>query len=156
MSRKNKIVILHNIRSAYNVGSVFRTAEAAGVEEVILTGYSPTPVDRFGDPRKDISKTALGAEKVLKWSSAKDAGRVIKKLKQHDYKTTAVEQDEKAIDYKKLTRIDKRAFIFGNEVKGLSKNLLSYSDEVVEIPMAGKKESLNVSVAVGIILFNTK
>lgn len=151
--RKKVILILHNIRSVYNVGSIFRTADAAGVSEIFLSGYTPTPTDRFGRARKDITKTALGAERFVSWKKVSTVGSAIEQLKQDGVQVVAVEQSKKAIDYKKLSANYPTAFIFGNEVRGLSKNILDKCDVVAEIPMRGNKESLNVSVAVGIVLF---
>ncbi|HJN63006.1 MAG TPA: TrmH family RNA methyltransferase [Candidatus Paceibacterota bacterium] len=148
-------IILHNIRSAYNVGSVFRTADGAGVSKVYLTGYTPTPKDRFGRYRKDISKVALGAEKIIPWEYSKNIDIVLNKLKKEKVRVVAVEQDKKSKDYKKLKIKSKTTFIFGNEVNGLSKSVLKKTDSIVEVKMKGEKESLNVSVVVGIILFNS-
>lgn len=151
---KSVVVILHNIRSAYNVGSIFRTAEAVGVDKVYLTGYSPAPLDRFGNARKDIAKTALGAQDNLAWEHKSNISDLLNKLSKEEYELMAVEQSEKALDYRKTRAEGRIAFMFGNEVRGLSSTVLSRSDNVIEIPMKGKKESLNVSVTVGIILFS--
>ncbi len=150
---QGNIVILHNIRSAENVGSMFRTAEAAGVKKIYLTGYTPTPIDNFGRKRKDIAKTALGAEDFVNWEQKKNIFSLLEKLKK-EYFIISIEQDKNSINYKKLKSQPKNIFIVGNEVKGLSKKVLSKCDVIAEIPMNGKKESLNVSVALGIVLFN--
>lgn len=156
MSNKREVfLILHNIRSAHNVGSIFRTAEAAGVFRVYLTGYTPAPVDRFGRERKDVAKSALGAEKMLPWESIKNLNSLIKKLRKGKFTIVAVEQSEKSSDYKKVKIKGKTAIIFGNEVTGLSQAVLKKCDTVAEIPMKGKKESLNVAVAAGVFLFRT-
>jgi tRNA G18 (ribose-2'-O)-methylase SpoU len=147
-------VLLHNVRSTHNVGSIFRTADAAGVSRVFLTGYTPLPVDRFGRPQKDIAKTALGAETYVPWESAKSPGALLKRLKKEGWQIVGVEQDERAIEYSEFKPAEKTLFIFGNEVRGISKALRDICDVIVEIPMRGKKESLNVSVTAGIILFN--
>lgn len=146
-------LILHNIRSTYNVGSIFRTADACGISKIFLTGYTPTPLDNFGREVKAISKTALGAEKEIEWEYFSQPSKVIKKLKKEGVEIIAVEQDQKSIDYKKIKIKTSTAFILGNEVRGLSKQLLSQCDIIAEIPMRGKKESLNVSVTAGIVLF---
>lgn len=146
-------VLLHNIRSAHNVGSIFRTADAAGVAKVYLTGYTPTPLDRFGRPQKDIAKTALGAELALAWEYRKSPAATIRDLKARGWTIVAVEQREDSLPYKEVPRSGKTLFILGNEVRGLSTALLEACDFIVEIPMHGKKESLNVSVAAGIVLF---
>lgn len=153
--KKNKdvFIILHNIRSVQNVGSIFRTADATGISKIFLTGYTPLPVDRFGRKRKDFSKTALGAETSVSWEHIKSINTLIKKLKERKVEIIAVEQAKNAIDYKKLKIEFPVAFIFGNEVRGLSKNILDKCDKISQIPMLGKKESLNVSVSVGIFLF---
>jgi 23S rRNA (guanosine2251-2'-O)-methyltransferase len=149
-------LILHNIRSTYNVGSIFRTADACGISKIFLTGYTPTPLDNFGREVKALSKTALGAEKDVAWEYYSQVGKLIKKLKKEGVEIIAIEQDQKSIDYKKVNPPSggkKVAFILGNEVRGLSKQLLEQCDVVAEIPMKGKKESLNVSVTAGVALF---
>lgn len=153
-NKKNTVVILHNIRSAYNVGSIFRTADAVGASKVILSGYTPSPIDNFGRSRKDIAKTALGAELNVKWQKSSSIAKTIKKLKHLGHTIIAVEQAHGAIDYKKLSIKKNTTFIFGNEVRGLSKSILEKTDKVIHISMYGEKESLNVSVAAGIILFS--
>ncbi len=182
MPKKDIYLILHNIRSLHNVGSIFRTSDAAGVKKIYLTGYTPTPLDKFGKIRPEIKKTALGAETTVEWQKYKDIGKLIAELKQrtdldgHQGRSliVGVEQSPKSINYKSFKFKPERplAFIFGNEVRGLSKQILKKCDKIVEIPMAGKmvrqahhlknihpeqhrgKESLNVSVAAGIILFS--
>ncbi|MBT3282908.1 TrmH family RNA methyltransferase [bacterium] len=146
-------LILHNIRSVQNVGAIFRTADAAGIDKIYLTGYTPTPLDRFGRERSDVAKTALGAQKNIDWEYSKTVTSVINKLKKDKTEIIAVEQSSKAIDYKKVTIKKNTAFVFGNEVKGLSKAVLDKSDQIAQINMLGKKESLNVSVTVGVFLF---
>ncbi len=149
-------IILHNIRSAQNVGSIFRTADACGISKIFLSGYTPKPIDRFGREVKAISKTALGAEKDIEWEYFLRPNQIINKLKKEGVKIIAVEQDKKSVDYKKIKLPTHRkgiVFIFGNEVRGISKQLLKQCDQIVEIPMKGKKESLNVSVTAGIALF---
>jgi 23S rRNA (guanosine2251-2'-O)-methyltransferase len=157
-------VLLHNIRSVHNVGSIFRTSDAAGVSKVFLSGYTPTPVDRFGYARKDLSKVALGAEKTVPWEYEKNAFRIIAKLREEGWLIVGVEQDKRSIDYRKFSarggsasggRANKPTlFVLGNEVRGISPALRNKCDQLIEIPMRGKKESLNVSVAAGIILFS--
>lgn len=145
--------MLHNVRSAHNVGSIFRTADAAGVTKIYLSGYTPTPLDRFGRPQKEIAKTALGAEHSVSWEYAKSPARTIARLKKEGWKIVGVEQDARALDYRSL-KIDGPALVMlGNEVRGMSKGLRDRCDALVEIPMRGAKESLNVSVAAGIVLF---
>jgi len=146
-------LILHNIRSAYNVGSIFRTADACGISKIFLTGYTPTPLDNFGREVKTISKTALGSEKSIEWEYFSQPSIIIRKLKKKRVEIIAVEQDKKSIDYKKIKIKKSTAFVLGNEVRGLSKQLLTQCDQIAEVPMQGKKESLNVSVTAGVILF---
>ncbi len=151
--KKENYIILHNIRSAYNVGSIFRTAEACGISRIFLSGYTPVPTDSFNREVKMISKTALGAEKNIPWEYFSQPHGLIKKLKKGGVQIIGVEQSKKSVDYKKIEIDDSTAFIFGNEVRGISKQLLNQCDAIAEIPMLGKKESLNVSVAVGVALF---
>lgn len=146
-------VLLHNIRSAHNVGSIFRTADAAGVSRVYLSGYTPTPRDRFGRVQRHIAKTALGAETCIPWDYAVSPTALISNLKKEGWVVVGIEQDKRARDYRSFKWRDKTLLIFGNEVRGLSKELRGKCDALVEIPMHGKKESLNVSVAAGIVLF---
>jgi 23S rRNA (guanosine2251-2'-O)-methyltransferase len=149
------IVILHNIRSVHNVGSIFRTADAAGVEKVYLCGITPSPIDRFKEVRPDFAKVALGAEKYLAWESAKTTAGVVKRLKKEGYEILALEQSKRSIPYHivALDNDSRVAIIVGNEVKGLPPSIIRSADRVLEIPMKGKKESLNVSVAFGIVAF---
>ena len=148
-----KSIILHNIRSAYNVGSILRTADAIGISKVYMTGYTPSPLDDFGKKRKDISKVALGAEDSLEWEYNSNISNLLKKLKKEKVQIIAIEQSEKAIDYKKVKCNLSCVFIFGNEVKGLSQSILDKADIVAQIPMKGEKESLNVAVSAGVALF---
>lgn len=148
-----RILVLHNIRSEHNVGAIFRTADAAGISEIILSGYTPAPKDRFGRAVSGIAKAALGAEASISWRSTKKIGAEILKLKKSGYEIVALEQSPRSIDYKKYIPKEKVAVILGNEVLGVSPALLKKADAVLEIPMKGKKESLNVSVATGILLF---
>ncbi len=146
-------VLLHNVRSAHNVGSIFRTADAAGATHVYLTGYTPRPIDRFGRPQKDIPKTALGAETSVPWTHAKTPNACMKRLKGDGWEIVGVEQDARSEDYATFKKGEKTLFVFGNEVRGLSPALKMLCDRIVEIRMRGKKESLNVSVTAGVILF---
>lgn len=152
------VVILQNIRSLHNVGSIFRTADAAGVEKLYLCGITPEPIDSFGKIRPQLSKVALGAEKTVAWEKISSASRLIDKLKKERYKIFAIEQSKKSIPYYKLsgvfTREHRAALVLGSEVRGLSPAILKKSDKILEIPMRGQKESLNVAVAFGIVIFN--
>lgn len=147
------VLILENIRSVHNVGAIFRTADAVGIAKVFLIGETPTPLDRLGRPRSDFAKTALGSEKTLLWEYKKTIVPVLKKLKKENYKIIAIEQNEDSVDFKKIKVGRHTACILGNEVLGVSKKALAHSDTIAEIPMRGVKESLNVSVAAGIVLF---
>ena len=148
-------IVLHNIRSAHNVGSIFRTADAAGTQKIYLTGYTPLPSDHFGRVQKDIAKTALGAELFVSWEHRFSPSALLRTLKKEGWCVIGVEQDAGASDFRTALYPPKCAFLFGNEVRGLSRPLRALCDELVEIPMRGKKESLNVAVAVGIILFGS-
>ena len=150
---KDIYLILHNIRSTHNVGSIFRTADAAGVKKIYLCGYTPTPIDRFGRKRKDIAKVALGAEETVEWEHFEKIEELIDKLKKENKQIVALEQDKSSVSYKDFVLEKDTAFILGEERNGIEKEILDKCDAVVEIPMKGKKESLNVSVATGIVLF---
>ena len=141
MENFKNILILNDIRSVENVGAMFRTADAVGIDKIYLTGYTPTPLDRFGRKRGDLAKSALGAEEYVAWEYKKLVCPVIAKLKRDGFKVIAIEQDENSVDYKKLKISKKNAFI------------VEKCDVVTEIPMKGKKESLNISVALGVALF---
>ena len=145
--------LFHNVRSAHNVGSLFRTGDGAGVSKIYLTGYTPTPIDRFGRPQKDVAKTALGAEKHIAWEYAAKPAAVLNRLRKEGWNIVGVEQDERSVDYRTVSLHAPTLFIFGSEVRGMSPSLRAVCDTLIEIPMHGKKESLNVSVAAGIILF---
>lgn len=149
------ILILHNIRSVHNVGSIFRTADAAGVKRIILSGYSPTPLDRFGRERQDFIKVSLGAEKTVPWEYVETLEPALLQLKQEDCCIAALEQAPNSTDLFdfKIPTSKNLALIIGNEVEGVSPTLLEQADVILEIPMHGKKESLNVSVATGVALF---
>jgi len=152
--KKELILILHNIRSAHNVGSLFRTADAAGVSHIYITGYTPAPIDRFGREEAKIAKTALGAENTVVWSCHKTLGTLLDKLRKERFYIVALEQSKNSVDYRNVKSRQKTVLILGNEVRGLSKHILEKADIVAEIPMVGSKESLNVSVAGGIMLFS--
>jgi len=149
------IVTLDNIRSTFNVGSIFRTADALGVEKIILGGTTPAPIDRFGRDRQDIAKVSLGAEKSVPWQYEENLLPMLKKLKKDNYQIIAIEQSSKSVDYKKvkIKEGEKVVFIMGAEVEGVAKDILKQASIIVEIPMLGQKESLNVSVSFGVALF---
>jgi len=147
-------LLLHNVRSSHNVGAIFRTADAAGVSEIFLSGYTPRPTDRFGRTQKNIAKTALGAESYIRWDYVSAPGPLIRRLKKNGWHIVGVEQDPRANDFRTFRAKRKTLLVFGNEVRGLSKILRDACDSLIEIPMRGQKESLNVSVSAGIVLFS--
>jgi 23S rRNA (guanosine2251-2'-O)-methyltransferase len=153
-------VIVNNIRSAHNVGSIFRSADAIGVEEVILTGYTPTPIDRFGLPNKPVLKVSLGSENSVKWKTYKRIGSAIEYCRKQNKKIFALEITKNAVSYTDKV-LDKYNFedvvlILGNEKTGVSAATLKKVDEVIFIPMNGMKESLNVSIAFAVAAFGLR
>ncbi len=132
---------------------MFRTADAVGINKIYLTGYTPAPLDRFGRKRKDLAKSALGVEEFVPWEQKKNIIPLLVKLKQDKFKIIAIEQDKKSINYREVRSSGKNAFIVGTEVTGIPQNILKKCDIIAEIPMRGRKESLNVSVALGVALF---
>lgn len=149
----SNILILPDIRSAINVGAIFRTADAVGVNKIYLVGFTPRPTDQFNRVQKDIAKSALGAENFIPWEYKKTLLPLINNLKKQGFEVVALEQDKNSIDYRKYKKPAKFAFIMGPEVTGINKNILNKCDKIIEIKMHGKKESLNVSVACGVVLF---
>ncbi len=148
-------LILDNIRSLHNVGSIFRTADAFGVSKIYLCGYTGSPVGRDGKPVKEIAKTALGAEKSVPWEHLRHTWRVIEMLKKRGVQIVVLENNVSvpATSLEKFKPHFPVAVLLGNEVKGLSPSLLKRADAVVSIPMRGAKESLNVSVVCGVALW---
>lgn len=151
------IVILDNLRSAHNVGSIFRTADAAGVTKIYLCGITPAPLDRFGRPVGTIAKVALGAEQIVAWERVDSTVSAIHQLQKDGFEVLGVEQHIDSVPYsspsvvaKDMSRV---ALVLGNEVDGVGEAALKLCDGLVEIPMKGVKESLNVSVAFGIVVF---
>jgi tRNA G18 (ribose-2'-O)-methylase SpoU len=151
--KKNVSLILSDIRSIHNVGSIFRTADCAGISKIYLAGYTPAPVDRFGRARRDFAKVSLGAEKTVAWEAVSDIKKLISKLKKEKIQIIAVEQSKNSIDYRKVKPTGPTAILYGNEVGGVPKDVLKLCDVIAEIPLHGEKESLNVSVSVGVSLF---
>ena len=162
MSNQKLYVVLDNVRSRENVGSIFRTVDAAGVSKIYLCGITPMP------PHDKISKTALGAEKWIPWEYHKQTWRLLKILKSKNILTSdsklkrifvvGLEKTPKSINIFKFQKPKNRSIVLvvGNEVKSLSHKILKYCDEIVSIPMVGKKESLNVAVAFGICVYLLK
>lgn len=144
-------VILNSIRSNYNVGSIFRTSDGAMIEKLYLCGYTPHP------PKKEILKTALGATESVKWEYVKDPLNVIKELKSNGVKICALELTENSKPYYELTKNDfPLALVVGNEISGVSQEILDHCDFSIEIPQYGIKQSLNVAVAYGIAIFELR
>jgi 23S rRNA (guanosine2251-2'-O)-methyltransferase len=143
------IVILENIRSMHNVGSVFRTADAFLIEAIYICGYTAQP------PRKEIDKTALGATETVSWKYFASAKGAVEAVRALGHKVYAIEQVDKSISLDKFHQenIDKLALVFGNEVTGVEADTISLSDGCIEIPQFGMKHSLNISVAAGIVLW---
>lgn len=155
------ILILHNIRSTHNVGSIFRTAEGFGVTKIVLSGYTPYPMIKQ-DPRlphiarkldQQISKTALGAEKLVAFEYSNDIVVTLADLERQKIRLCALEQAKDSINIRNYKAPKKLALILGEEVSGISQNLIDICEDIIEIPMKGQKESFNVSVAAGIALF---
>lgn len=144
--------ILHNIRSVYNVASIFRTADGLGVEKLYLTGYTPTPTDRFGRKRQKFTKVSLGAEDTVAWEREEDVEELISELKRNSISVITCEPTAAAQDINSFSTDQDVCLVFGNEVDGVSSAIIDQSDAVVKIPMSGKKSSFNVAVAFGIIM----
>ncbi len=144
---------LNNIRSTHNVGSIFRTADGVGIKKIYICGVSPSPVDRFGRERKDLAKVALGAEKTIVWEYCKDIKDLIEIKKKQGFEIFALEQNENSVDYKDVKIVKDTLIILGEETRGIDKEILNMCNKIVEIPMRGNKESLNVSVASGVLLY---
>ena len=148
------IVILHNIRSIQNVASIFRTADGVGVKKIYLCGITPGPLNKLGHSRAQFVKVSLGSEKSILYEKRSSTSKVIDKLKKEGYQILAIEQAKNSIPhYKFRTRRDKVALVLGSEVAGLPEAILKKSDKILEVPMAGRKESLNVAVAFGIVAY---
>ncbi len=158
------ILIAHNLRSCHNVGSLLRTAEGLGVSEVILSGYTPFPM-QDNDPRlphiamkihKQISKTALGAENQQKWRHVDDVTEVFTELHGQGFTLAAIEQAENAIKLPDFVPPEKIALLVGREVEGVEPEILTQMDKILEIPMFGHKESFNVVQAAGMGLYHCR
>lgn len=146
-------IILNNIRSVHNVGSIFRTADALGVEKIFLCGITPSPIDRFGEHRKDFQKTALGSEKTILWEYCKKIEDALAECKNSEI--LALEINKGGVPYFEYKPKNKNiTLVVGSEVEGLSEEVLANCNQTIYIPMKGKKESLNVSVALGIVAYH--
>ncbi len=142
------VAVLNNLRSLYNVGSIFRTADGAGLEKLYLCGVTGIP------PDTKISKTALGAEKSVAWEFFKDAISCVRRLKEQGYTIVLLEQTAQSVPYQDFTPQAPVALVVGNEISGVSDELVALSDAAVEIDMAGLKISLNVTVAFGVVAYH--
>jgi tRNA G18 (ribose-2'-O)-methylase SpoU len=145
------IAILPNIRSLYNIGAIFRIADAVGIEKIYLTGYSGRP-----DKQPKIAKTALGAQDSVPWEYVYHTWQVIEKIKKQGYQIVGLEKNKSSLDYRKFKPKNKIALIVGNEKTGISHPIQKRCDQVIHLPMKGIKESLNVAVAFGIISYHLK
>ncbi len=141
-------VVLNNIRSLHNVGSIFRTADGVGVRKIWLCGITGYP------PNHQITKTALDAEQRVPWEYARDVVQTVAQLKEQNYQIILLEQTKKSILYEEFVPHAPVCLVVGNEVEGIAEGLLPYCDQAIEIEMAGLKNSLNVSVAFGIIAYH--
>lgn len=145
--QRDIVILAHNIRSIWNVGAIFRTADAFGITKIFLTGYTASP------PSKEITKTALGAESWIPWEVHKDPFAVLEQLKVDGYTIVSLEKSADSIALSEYIVPNKVVLILGHEILGVSTQLQVISDAIVHIPMLGQKESLNVSVACGIALY---
>ncbi|MBI3363713.1 MAG: RNA methyltransferase [Ignavibacteriae bacterium] len=140
--------LIDNVRSLYNVGSIFRTSDGARIEKLILTGFTPHP------PRREIEKTALGATKTVPWEFFKDPRAAIEAMKKLGVRICVLEQTNRSIPYYSVGKKDfPLCLVVGNEITGVSKDIVAQADCAIDIPMFGMKQSLNVAVAYGIALF---
>jgi len=142
-------ILLHGVRSMHNVGAAFRSADAFGIDKILISGITPHP------PRSEISKTAIGAEKYVNWQKLDDISKGIQQLKKENYILIGLEQTTDSVllpDYQ-MPEDQKVCLVFGNEVTGINEEILPHIDRFVEIPQYGHKHSLNVSVTVGVALY---
>ena len=147
-SRAPLVVLVDNVRSLYNVGSIFRTSDGAMIEKLVLAGFTPHP------PRKEIEKTALGSTKSVPWEYTKHPAESIQRLKNLGYKICCLELTDNSINYDDITMDDfPLCLVIGNEITGVTKEIIELCDLAIEIPMYGIKQSLNVAVAYGIAVF---
>ena len=154
------ILIIHNVRSAANVGSMLRTADGSGVKEVWLTGYTPTPAHPekryLTTAEKSLAKTALGAERTVVWRKHKAIGSLLASLRTSGYQIVALEQARHSVALENISEHTSVAVIVGNEVRGIHQSILEQCDVIIELPMYGQKQSLNVAVACGIALYGIR
>jgi len=149
-----KIVILDNVRSALNIGAIFRTSSGIGVDKIYICGISPTPFDKRGLKRKDFIKTALGSEDEIEWEYKENILELIQELKEKNFEIIGLEQNQKSVDYKNLKINNENiAVVVGSETDGIQEDVLNLCDQITEIPMLGLKESLNVTIAYAILAY---
>ncbi|MDD2566099.1 MAG: TrmH family RNA methyltransferase [Candidatus Gracilibacteria bacterium] len=143
-----KYILLDSIRSCLNVGAIMRTCDGAGFDKIILTGFTPTP------PRKDIAKTAIGAENYVDWEYFENPIEIAQSLKNSGFKIIVLEQSDKSIDFRNFQKIDGNiCIILGNEIEGVRRDLIDLADIAIELPMLGQKQSLNVATSAGILMY---
>ena len=150
-SEKNPfVIVLDNVRSMHNVGSAFRTGDAFLCEKIILCGITARP------PHREIHKTALGATETVEWEYYEDTLKAVKSLRKQGYKIVSIEQADQSISLQEFvfSPHEKLALIFGNEVKGVGDQIVQESDYVIEIPQFGTKHSINVSVSIGVVIWD--
>ena len=145
--KKPIVIVLDNIRSAHNVGSIFRTSDAFLIKKIILCGITPTP------PSNEIRKSALGSTNSVEWAKEEETNIAINQLKKEGYYIVGVEQVEKATEIQKFQNNKPIALIFGHEVNGISQETIDTCDEIIEIAQYGTKHSLNISVCAGIVMW---
>lgn len=148
------IVVLDNIRSKHNVGSIFRTADGAGFKKIYMCGITPGPLDKFGKENTGLTKVSLGAEKVIEWEMNCDIVEVVEKYKEDGFVIVVLEQVENSVSYEEIELSNKNfVLVLGAETVGVSDEVLGLADHIIEIPMRGDKKSLNVSVAFGVVAY---
>jgi len=164
MNKLEIVLVVYNVRSAHNVGSMLRTADGLGITRVYLVGYTPYPASSddarlphmAAKTHRQISKTALGAESSVKWTHRQNIKELLGELKDQAYEVVALEQTKTAIDLRGFKPVSNIALVVGSEVGGLEKSVLDLCDAHVQIPMAGKKESFNVAVAAAIAMHHLR
>jgi tRNA G18 (ribose-2'-O)-methylase SpoU len=149
-SRRRIVVVCDNLRSRFNVGAIFRTSDGAGVEKIYLCGITPAP------PHPRIAKVALGAERSVPWEKCANSLPLLRRLKREGFSIVALEQSRRSVPYYRLKTKKPIALVVGPETTGLRPSILRAADRVIDIPMLGKKESLNVSVAFGIAAYHLR
>ena len=156
-SGREIVVVMHNIRSILNVGAILRTCEGFGIQKVFASGWTPSQKNGLPHVRekiaKELHKTALGAEEIIDFQYSSDVASLLKQLKNNDFRIVGLEQDDRAVNLSSYRPQQKIALLLGEEVNGLTQELREICDDLIEIPMRGRKESFNISVAAGIALY---